>query len=65
MLIQTAERFVEKRNKVQKLAQSTQNIDWKNIELIVYSLATNNASGYVCLPLDNGLRPVSVQKKKW
>jgi alpha-D-xyloside xylohydrolase len=46
-----------------KLAQSTKDIEWKNIELVVYSSSNANASGYVCLPSDNVLRPVSVEKK--
>jgi alpha-D-xyloside xylohydrolase len=45
-----------------KLAQSTKDIDWKNIELVVYNSAATNATGYVCLPSDNILRTISVKK---
>jgi alpha-D-xyloside xylohydrolase len=45
-----------------KLAQSTKDIDWKNIELVVYNSAATTATGYVCLPSDNILRPLSVKK---
>jgi alpha-D-xyloside xylohydrolase len=43
-----------------KLAQSTKDIDWKNIELVVYNSGNSNSTGYVCLPSDNVLRPLSV-----
>jgi len=46
-----------------KLAQSTKDIDWKNIELLVYNSGNSNSTGYVCLPSDNVLRPVSVSQK--
>jgi alpha-D-xyloside xylohydrolase len=46
-----------------KLAQSTKDIDWKNIELVVYNSGNSNSTGYVCLPSDNVLRPVSVSQK--
>ena len=45
-----------------KLAQSTKDIDWNNLQLIIYS--TNNmARGYVCLPSDNVLREINVNAK--
>jgi alpha-D-xyloside xylohydrolase len=45
-----------------KLAQSTDKIDWMNIELKVYgNLST--ANGLVCMPSDNKLVEVSVLKK--
>ena len=46
-----------------KLAQSTQDIDWKNMELVAYNSATSTATGYVCLPSDNVLRPIFVIQK--
>ena len=45
-----------------KLAQSTKDLDWTNIELVAYS-TTNDAKGSFCLPSDNVLRGVSVTKK--
>ena len=45
-----------------KLAQSTDKIDWKNIELKVYG-NSSSAKGLVCLPTDNKLVEVSVVKK--
>lgn len=46
-----------------KLAQSTKDMDWKNIEMIVYNTGTNVANGFVCLPSDNVLHLVSVKNK--
>lgn len=45
------------------LAQSTNKLDWSNIELKVYS-SGNNANGWVCLPSDNIGREISVYKNK-
>jgi len=45
-----------------KLAQSTDKIDWMNIELKVYG-NSSTANGLVCLPSDNKLVEVSVVKK--
>ena len=47
-----------------KLAQSTMDIDWKNIKLDVYSTKGGTATGLICLPSDNVLHKVSVTKKK-
>jgi alpha-D-xyloside xylohydrolase len=46
-----------------KLAQSTSQLDWTNIEMVVYSTAVQNAHGLVCLPADNILRPVEVARR--
>jgi alpha-D-xyloside xylohydrolase len=46
-----------------KLAQSTKDIDWHNLELIVYS-TTNSAKGLVCLPSDNVLHEINIDNKK-
>lgn len=43
-----------------KLAQSTKDMDWNNLELIVYNTDNTTAKGYVCLPSENVLRPVSI-----
>jgi len=45
-----------------KLAQSTDKIDWMNIELKVYG-NQSTAKGLVCLPSDNKLVEVTVVKK--
>jgi alpha-D-xyloside xylohydrolase len=41
-----------------KLAQSTAQLDWTNLEMVVYAAAMQNARGLVCLPADNVLRRV-------
>lgn len=45
-----------------KLAQSTMEMDWSNLELVTFSTSAK-ASGFVCLPSDNKLVPVSLSKK--
>jgi len=45
-----------------KLAQSTDKIDWSNIDLNVYG-ENSVAKGLVCLPSDNKLVEVQVAKK--
>jgi alpha-D-xyloside xylohydrolase len=42
-----------------KLAHSTKDIDWNNLELVVYSTDNNVARGYVCLPSDNVLHEIT------
>ena len=46
-----------------KLAQSTMQMDWENIQLNVYSVNNNNVSGLICLPNDNILQSLSLSKK--
>lgn len=46
-----------------KLAQSTMQMDWSNIDLIAYTTNGQRAEGLVCLPSDNVLHKVSLQKK--
>ena len=46
-----------------KLAQSTMQMDWSNLELVVYSTNSKEADGLVCLPSDNILHKLSVDKK--
>jgi alpha-D-xyloside xylohydrolase len=46
-----------------KLAQSTQQMDWKNLRLVGYSADSQTAKGYVCLPADNVLREVSLTRQ--
>ena len=38
-----------------KLAQSTAQMDWVNLEMVVYAATVQNARGLVCLPADNVL----------
>lgn len=45
-----------------KLAQSTNDIDWNNLELVVYG-GVAQAKAKVCLPSENVLREVTVSKK--
>ncbi len=46
-----------------KLAQSTMEMDWSKLDLVVYSSDGSGAGGMVCLPSDNVLYPVSLVKK--
>ena len=46
-----------------KLAQSTMQMDWKNIQLNVYSVNSHNVSGLICLPNENILQSLSLSKK--
>jgi len=41
-----------------QLAQSTSQMDWSKLELVVFSAANGQAEGWVCLPADNILRRV-------
>jgi len=45
-----------------KLAQSTKDMDWSNIDLKVYGQNISEAKGLFCLPADNKLQPVSLTK---
>jgi alpha-D-xyloside xylohydrolase len=46
-----------------KLAQSTTQMDWSAIEMVVYASAAQNAQGLVCLPADNVLRRVEAARR--
>jgi alpha-D-xyloside xylohydrolase len=46
-----------------KLAQSTKDMDWLKLELVVFAAKAQNAEGLVCLPSDNVLREVAAAKK--
>jgi len=46
-----------------KLAQSTKEMDWSELELRVYSAGKNVADGLVCLPSDQNLAKITVSKK--
>jgi alpha-D-xyloside xylohydrolase len=44
-----------------KLAQSTMDMDWSKLDLVVYTTENQPADGLVCLPEDNELHRVTVQ----
>ena len=46
-----------------KLAQSTMDMDWSKLELEVFESDITTAKGLVCLPSDNVLHKISVDKK--
>ena len=47
-----------------KPAQSTSQLDWKNLEMVVYAATAQAAQGIVCLPSDNVLRRVDAVKRR-
>jgi alpha-D-xyloside xylohydrolase len=46
-----------------KLAQSTMQMDWSQIRLVVFAASAQSAQGLVCLPADGVLHSVAVAKK--
>jgi len=46
-----------------RLAQSTKDMDWSNLELVVYADNAPSASGLVCLPADNVLHEVDLTRR--
>jgi alpha-D-xyloside xylohydrolase len=44
------------------LAQSTSQMDWSKLDLVVYSAGSGKASGLVCLPTDKVLHSISLAK---
>ena len=47
-----------------ELAQSTMQMDWSKLELVVYATDTKKAAqGLICLPSDNKLHSISLTKK--
>ena len=46
-----------------KLAQSTDKMDWSNIDLVVFSSNNAAAKGKICLPTEQKLYDISVTKK--
>jgi len=46
------------------LAQSTTQMDWSKLELVVYAKDSQPSQGLVCLPADNKLLPLSVEKQE-
>jgi alpha-D-xyloside xylohydrolase len=47
-----------------KLAQSTKDMDWANLELVVYATTAPSAQGLICLPSDNVLHRVELSRTK-
>ena len=46
-----------------RLAQSTMQMDWSALDLVVYAANANEATGALCLPADNVLHGVSLVKR--
>ncbi|HER07395.1 MAG TPA: alpha-xylosidase, partial [Bacteroides sp.] len=44
-----------------KLAQSTMEMDWSRLDLVVYTTGNQAAGGLVCLPEDNELHEIALQ----
>jgi len=47
-----------------QLAQSTLEMDWSKLELVVFAKNSPVAKGLVCLPADNELRELMLNKKR-
>ena len=45
-----------------QLAQSTSQMDWSKLDLVVFAKNSQSAKGLVCLPSDNVLREISLNK---
>jgi len=46
-----------------KLAQSTKDMDWANLDLVVYATSAPSAQGLVCLPSDNVLHRITLPRR--
>jgi alpha-D-xyloside xylohydrolase len=46
-----------------KLAQSTAQMDWSCLDLVVYAAEAKSAEGLVCLPSDNALKKITLAKR--
>jgi alpha-D-xyloside xylohydrolase len=46
-----------------KLAQSTSQLDWSNLELVVYAAESQTAHGLLCLPSDNVLKKAELSRR--
>ena len=46
-----------------KLAQSTSEMDWREIELVIFSVETSAAEGLLCLPEEGQLHPLRLERK--
>ena len=47
-----------------KVAQSTMQLDWSNLDLVVFAASSQDAHGLICLPSDNVLRRVESTRRK-
>jgi alpha-D-xyloside xylohydrolase len=47
-----------------KVAQSTMQLDWSNLEMVVFAANAQDAHGLICLPSDNVLRRVESVRRK-
>jgi alpha-D-xyloside xylohydrolase len=47
-----------------KLAQSTAQMDWSTIDLVVYTSDTQKANGLICLPSDKVLHNISLARRE-
>ena len=45
-----------------QLAQSTTDMDWSHLELVVFAAQAGEAKGLICLPSDNVLHPLTIAK---
>ncbi len=46
-----------------KVAQSTAQMDWSNLDMVVFASAPQSAQGLLCLPADNVLRPIRIERR--
>jgi alpha-D-xyloside xylohydrolase len=46
-----------------KLAQSTSEMDWREIELVIFSVETSAAEGLLCLPEEGQLHALRLEQK--
>jgi alpha-D-xyloside xylohydrolase len=46
-----------------KVAQSTAQMDWSNLDMVVFASSTASAQGLVCLPKDNILHPLRAERR--
>jgi alpha-D-xyloside xylohydrolase len=47
-----------------KVAQSTMQLDWSKLEMVVFAAGSQNAHGLICLPSDNVLHGVEATQHK-
>lgn len=46
-----------------KLAQSTKDMDWANLDLVVFAAAAPSATGLLCLPSDNVVHQIALTRR--
>ncbi len=46
-----------------KLAQSTSEMDWREIELVIFSVEASAAEGLLCLPEEGQLHALRLERK--